>query len=434
MTHFPLAARMRPRSLSEFIGQEELVGEGRVLRRLLERKALTSMILWGPPGCGKTTLARLLAEEAGYLFAPLSAVSDGIARVRDRMTEAARLLEEEGIRTLLFLDEIHRFNRAQQDALLPHVESGTVVLVGATTENPSFEVVRALLSRAPVHLLRPLGSADIERLLARALGDHERGLGALALDPAPGVLAELAGWSGGDARRALGALEGAAALAGPGGVLTVEMAREAFRHRAPQYDRSGEEHYNLLSALHKSIRGSDPDAALYWLARMLEAGEDPAVLARRMVRMASEDIGLADPQALSVALAGRDAWDFLGSPEGELALAQVAVHLATSAKSNRLYLAWSRIRAVARDTCDLPVPMHLRNAPTALMRELGYGAGYQYDPDVEGGVSSQRFLPDALDSVPRYEPGPLGHEATIRKRLAWFEARRAAGSPGGDPG
>jgi putative ATPase len=428
----PLAARMRPRSLEEFRGQDHLLGEGRAIRAMLERGQPGSMILWGPPGSGKTTLARLIARKTGLSFVSLSAVTEGIPRVRQIMAEADERLRATGRRTILFCDEIHRFNKAQQDAFLPHVESGTVVLVGATTENPSFEVVRPLLSRAPVYVLEPLTPDDVRAILEEALADPDRGLGAAGLHAEPDALDFLAAAADGDARRALGALEAAAGLAGPEGTIDLDVAREALQHRFAAYDKGGEEHYNLISALHKSVRGSDPDAALYWLARMIEGGEDPLYIARRMVRMAIEDIGLADPRALDVTVAARDAYHFLGSPEGDLALAQAVVYLATAPKSNRVYEAWSEALRVARDTPAAAVPLHIRNAPTGLMKELGYGDGYQYDPATEHGVSDQRYLPEQLEGTRFYDPGRFGFEKTIRERLAWWAERRAGKASDGD--
>jgi putative ATPase len=416
---------MRPRTLDEFRGQRHLLSEGKALRTMLSGGAPTSFILWGPPGSGKTTLARLVARETGVRFVPFSAVTEGVPRVREIIAEAGARLRTTGERTLLFCDEIHRFNKAQQDAFLPHVEAGTIILVGATTENPSFEIVRPLLSRAPVFVLEPLASDEVERILRAAIEDDERGLGALGLAPDDDALARIAEISDGDARRALGVLEAAAKLAGAGGRIDAEIVAEAAQHRFAVYDKGGEEHYNLVSALHKAVRGSDPDASLYWLARMIRGGEDPRYIARRLVRMASEDIGLADPDALRFTLAARDAFLFLGAPEGELALAEATLYLALAPKSNRTYRAWKRALKAAGETPSAPVPLHIRNAPTGLMKELGYAEGYQYDPETEGGVAAQGYLPDAVELESRlYEPGRLGFEKTLRERLRWFEERR----------
>ncbi|MEX2467001.1 MAG: replication-associated recombination protein A [Gemmatimonadota bacterium] len=415
---------MRPRTLEEFRGQDHLLGEGRAIRAMLSGGRPGSMILWGPPGSGKTTLARILARDTGFSFVSLSAVTEGIPRVRQIMAEAEQRLKATGRRTILFCDEIHRFNKAQQDAFLPHVEAGTVILIGATTENPSFEVVRPLLSRAPVYVLEALTPDDLRGILEEALRDEERGLGQETIEISPEALDFLAVSADGDARRALGALEAAAGLAARGGTIDIDVAREALQHRFAAYDKSGEQHYNLISALHKSVRGSDPDGALYWLARMIEGGEDPLYLARRLVRMAVEDIGLADPRALDVTVAARDAYHFLGSPEGDLGLAQAAVYLATAPKSNRLYEAWSGALKAARATPGAPVPLHIRNAPTDLMKDLGYGGGYQYDPATEHGVSDQRYLPDEVAEARFYDPGRFGFEKTIRERLEWWARHR----------
>ena len=426
----PLAARMRPRTLDEFRGQEQLLGEGKALRVMLEKKAPASMILWGPPGSGKTTLARIIAAECDVTFVAFSAVTEGIARVREIIAEADTRKKATGRRTILFCDEIHRFNKAQQDAFLPHVEAGTVILVGATTENPSFEIVRPLLSRAPVYVLDPLAPEAVRSILEAALQDVPRGLGSRELGADEGALSFLAEAADGDARRALGVLEAAASLVEAGGTLDRAVLVEALQHRFAAYDKSGEEHYNLISALHKAIRGSDPDGALYWLARMLDGGEDPLYIARRLVRMASEDIGLSDPDALGVAVSARDAYHFLGSPEGELALAQAVLYLATAPKSNRAYTAWKRARQAARETPAAPVPLHIRNAPTDLMKELGYSAGYRYDPDEEDGVADQRYLPEGLEEARFYEPGRYGFERTVAERLRWWAERRRGGGEG----
>jgi putative ATPase len=429
----PLAARMRPRTLTEFMGQAQLVGKGMALGRMLDSDEISSMILWGPPGSGKTTLASLLANGVDSTFVAFSAVTEGVPRVREIIKEAKARRQATGRGTILFCDEIHRFNKAQQDAFLPHVEDGTIVLIGATTENPSFAIVRPLLSRAPVFVLEALGTEDIGDILSQALKDDERGLGTLGLDVPREVLDRMAEVADGDARRALGILEAAAKLAGNGGRIDAGVLEQAVQHRFAAYDRGGEEHFNIMSALHKSVRGSDPDAALYWLARMLEAGEDPLYLARRLVRMASEDVGLAEPMALSVAIAARDAFRFLGSPEGELALAQAVLHLATAPKSNRAYAAWRAARELARETPAAPVPLHIRNAPTDLMKDLGYGRGYAYDPDEPDGISAQTYLPDGMTEPHFYDPGPYGHEKTIRRRLEWWAARRHTGAEPQDP-
>ncbi|MEX2049341.1 MAG: replication-associated recombination protein A [Gemmatimonadota bacterium] len=421
---------MRPRSLAEFKGQEHLLGPGKAIRGMLDAGRPSSMILWGPPGSGKTTLARLIAAESDVTFVPFSAVTEGIARVREIIAEADERLRATGRRTILFCDEIHRFNKAQQDAFLPHVERGTVILIGATTENPSFEIVRPLLSRAPVYVLESLSAVQLRAILEEALADHERGVADQKLTVTSEALDFVAEASDGDARRALGVLEAAAALVSVGATVSLEAAREALQHRFATYDKGGEEHYNVISALHKAVRGSDPDGALYWLARMIAGGEDPLYIARRLVRMASEDIGLADPMALQVTIAARDAFHFLGAPEGELALAEAVIYLATAPKSNRVYEAWGSALAKARETPGAPVPLHIRNAPTELMKGLGYGQGYRYDPSEAEGVASQEYLPDALRGQVFYRPGSQGAEKAIAERLRWWAERRSKEAEG----
>ena len=430
----PLAARMRPRTLDEYVGQRQLLAPGKPLREAIESGRVGSMILWGPPGTGKTTLARLLATRAERAFVPFSAVTEGVPRVREIVAEADRRWHAEGRGTILFVDEIHRFNRGQQDAFLPHVESGTITLVGATTENPSFELTGALLSRARVFVLEPLGADALAALARRALADDERGLGAMRLTAEDEAVALLARLADGDARRLLTALEAAAEAVGPGGIVTPDAVQEAVQRRVPRYDKGGEEHYNLISAYHKALRGSDPQGALYWLARMIEGGEDPMFIARRTVRFAAEDVGLADPQALRLAIAARDAYHFLGSPEGELAIAEAAVYLATAPKSNRVYEAWNAALAAARESPAEPVPHHIRNAPTRLMKELGYGDGYQYAHAVPEGYLPQEYLPERLRGAEFYVPGGFGFEREIAKRLAWWADLRARMSTPGDMG
>jgi putative ATPase len=426
----PLADRMRPRSLDEVVGQDNLLAPGRVLRAAIDAGELHSMILWGPPGSGKTTLASLMAQASGSRFVAFSAVLSGIREIRQVIAEATA-------RTILFVDEIHRFNRAQQDAFLPHVEKGTIVLVGATTENPSFEVNAALLSRCRVYVLQPLGEADVLVLLRRALDDAERGLGRLRPDVTEEALAFIAGLANGDARTALNVLELAVRLAPHQGGrprVTAQTVREASQRRTLLGDKAGEEHYNLISALHKSLRDSDPDGSLYWLARMLEAGEDPLYLARRLVRFASEDVGNADPQALVVTLAARDAYDFLGSPEGELALAQATVYLAMAPKSNAVYVALDAAREDVRSRPAEPVPLHLRNAPTGLMKEIGYGQGYQYAHDAPEARVDQEHLPPALKGREYYHPSGRGLEGEIGRRLAEWRRWRAKQAREAEPG
>jgi putative ATPase len=414
---------MRPRTLDEVVGQAHLLGPGRPLRRELETGRIASMLFWGPPGSGKTTLGRLIAQHGEREFVPFSAVSEGVPRVREVVAEA-EARRETGRGTVLFVDEIHRLNRAQQDAFLPHVESGLFILVGATTENPSFEVNGALLSRVRVYVLEPLGPEQVAQLIDRALVDAERGLGAMALTIDEQARLALATEADGDARRALTVLEAAASLVGADRRITLEVARDALQLRVARYDKSGEEHYNLISAYHKALRGSDPQGALYWLARMIAGGEDPLYIVRRMVRFATEDIGLADPQALTVTIAARDAFHFLGSPEGELAIAEACVYLATAPKSNKVYAAWQAAQALAHEHPAAAVPLHIRNAPTGLMKSLGYGEGYQYAHAVPDAYVPQDYLPDAIADVTLYEPGPFGFEKEIAKRLAWWRGLR----------
>ena len=432
----PLAARMRPRTLAEFVGQPTLVGENRPLRQLIESGRVPSLIFWGPPGTGKTTLAGLLASRMEAAFIPFSAVTDGIPRVRRILEEAKARRAATGRGTVLFVDEIHRFNRAQQDALLPHVERGAITLIGATTENPSFEVVDPLLSRTRVFVLEPLAPEDVAEICARALSDRECGLGDTGLSIDDDALARLGTESDGDARRALNALETAADLAGVDGVpaISEDHVAAALQKRFARYDKSGEEHFNLISALHKAVRGSDADAALYWLARMLDGGEDPMYLARRIVRMAAEDIGLADPGALAVTIAARDAYHFLGSPEGDLALAQAVTYLAIAPKSNAVYRAFGGAARAARETPAEPVPFHIRNAPTRLMKELGYGSGYRYDHDEEDGVAAQSYLPESLRGRRWYDPVERGWEVSARRRLEAIRGSRARAAAEAGPG
>ena len=422
--HAPLAARLRPRSLDEVAGQAHLIGPAMPLRVAIERGDTGSILLWGPPGTGKTTIARLVARHVQAEFVQFSAVSDGIPRLRDIVADAEKR-RVMGARTVLFVDEIHRFNRGQQDALLPHVESGLLTLIGATTENPSFELNGALLSRLRVFVLEPLGEDALGALIDRALADRDRGLGARELTLEVDARALLITESDGDARRALTVLEAAVVLAGDSPKpLTRELMAQALQTRLPSYDKSGEQHFNLISAYHKSLRGSDPQAALYWLARMVAGGEDPLYIARRTVRFAAEDIGLADPRALELAIAARDAYQFLGSPEGELAIAEAAVYCATAPKSNRVYLAWKAAQEAARLTPTAAVPLHIRNAPTKLMTDLGYGAGYQYAHDVPEAYVPQDYLPDELRERVFYEPSNFGSEKDIAKRLEWWKQLR----------
>jgi putative ATPase len=429
----PLAERMRPRSLDEFVGQGHVVGADGLVRRAVARDRIFSMILWGPPGCGKTTLARIIARETRSHFTQFSAVLSGVKEIRAVVAEAREQLKIHRRRTVLFVDEIHRFNKAQQDAFLHHVESGLITLIGATTENPSFEVIAPLLSRCRVVTLNPLQPEEIALVLDRALADGDRGLGRLGLRLEVDAREHLVRIAGGDARSALNGLELAAALAAEGSEGRVRLVdvEKALQRKALRYDKAGEEHYNLISALHKSMRGSDPDAALYWLGRMLAAGEDALYIARRMVRFASEDVGNADPYALGVAMQAVEAFRFLGHPEGELALAQAAVYLATAPKSNSVYRAYSEVRAAVRKTGSLPVPLHLRNAPTALMRDLGYGRGYQYAHDFPEACAPQHHLPDELRGRRFYHPTERGYEQSVKRRLDRWRRLQAGGKDEG---
>jgi putative ATPase len=413
----PLAERMRPRNLEELSGQEHLVGPGKPLRVQIDRDDAGSMIFWGPPGVGKTTLAKIIAETTKANFIEFSAVTSGIREIKDVMATAAKASEMHS-RTILFVDEIHRFNKAQQDAFLPYVERGTIRLIGATTENPSFEIISALLSRCRVYVLEPLSEEQISELLRKALEDRERGLGALELTGDDEALDLIASYSSGDCRSAYNTLEVAAQLAGEGEKhIDKAVAGTAIQQRVLMYDKSGEEHYNLISALHKSVRNSDPDAALYWLARMFASGEDPLYLARRIVRMAVEDIGLAAPEALNLCLSAKETYEFLGSPEGDLALAEAVVYLCLAPKSNSVYTAWGAVHGEVERTRQEPVPLHLRNAPTRLMKELDYGKGYQYAHDEEGKVADMDCLPDSLKGRSYYQPTQEGREKGLAQRM-----------------
>lgn len=421
----PLAERMRPRTLDDMVGQKRLLGQGSALRRAIESGRMHSMILWGPPGCGKTTLALLLAQYADAEFIAISAVMSGLPEVRKVLAEAEQRFHA-GIRTVLFVDEVHRFNKVQQDAFLPHIERGTIIFVGATTENPSFELNSALLSRCRVHVLEAVSADDITEALQRALHDGERGLGGQGVAITDDDLHAIASAADGDVRRALTLLEIAAELAGEG-VVGRDLIEQVLADRTRRFDKGGEQFYDQISALHKSVRSSNPDAALYWFARMIDGGCDPIYLARRLTRMAVEDIGLADPRALAMATEAWDAYERLGSPEGELALAQVVIYLASTAKSNAAYMAWNNARRDVREYGTQEVPLHIRNAPTKLMKELGYGQGYQYDHDAEGGIAlEQTGFPDAMGERVYYQPVTRGMELKLKEKLDALRAARQA--------
>jgi len=425
----PLAERMRPQNLADVVGQNHILGPDRALQEVIGRGIPVSMIFWGPPGSGKTTLARLVAVKTNALFLEYSAVLSGVKQIREVIERARLVRGRSGRRTILFIDEIHRFNKAQQDAFLPHVESGHIVLVGATTENPSFEMIPALLSRCRVFVLKPLDADALRTIVHRAVTDSEHGLGESVETLTAAAENFLGTSSAGDARIALGTLELAVQLAGGDAgepvTVTLDHVAEVQQTRPARYDKAGEAHYDMISAFHKSIRGSDADGALYWMSRMLEGGEDPLYIARRMLRIASEDVGMADPQALSVVVSARQIYDMLGSPEGELAIAEAAVYLATAPKSNAMETAYKRARECAGETGDLAVPMHIRNAPTGLMKREGYGRGYVYDHDVPGAYAGQEFLPDTLRHHRFYEPRGLGFEREIARRMEWYRKRKA---------
>jgi len=419
----PLAERLRPRTLDEFVGQEHIVGSGKPLRKMIEQDQVRSLVLWGPPGTGKTTLGQIIAHAFQADFHHFSATRSSIKDIQAVMEHSRKKFKSYGTRDLIFVDELHRFNKAQQAAFLPYVEEGSVILIGATTENPSFEIINPLLSRSQVFVLQPLAQPAIKTIVKRALTDKERGLGERGIKLIPAAEDFIAEVCDGDARRALNLLELAADLSQEE-TITLETVQEAFQRKTPQYDKSGEEHYNTISALHKAVRNSEPDATLYWLARMLAAGDNPLYIARRLIRMAVEDIGLADPHALELAIAAKDAYDFLGSPEGELALAEVAVYLATAPKSNAIYQAFGQAREDVENTRNEPVPLHIRNAITQLMKELDYAKGYQYAHNYEEAITDMSCMPDNLKDRVYYRPTGRGFEAEIQRRLERWQALR----------
>jgi len=420
----PLADRMRPQTFDEFVGQDKIVGPGTPLRKAIESDNVTSMIFWGPPGTGKTTLAELIARSTRGQFVPFSAVSSGIKEVKEIISKAGNYYQLSGRRTYIFIDEIHRFNKAQQDAFLPYVEKGDIILIGATTENPSFEVISALMSRMRVYVLERLSEEAVKAIVRRTLSDTERGLGKMNLSLAEGALEYIGAAADGDARRGLTLLEATASYLGAEKVITVKDLQEVHQKGMALYDKDGEEHYNLISALHKSLRGGDPDASLYWLARMLDGGEHPLYIVRRLVRFASEDVGLADSYALTLALSARDAYHFLGSPEGELAIAQLVIYLACAPKSNAAYTAFDKAVEDAKEKGSLPVPLHIRNAPTSLMKALDYGKGYKYPHEYEDGLTDQQYFPDELAGTEYYHPKEAGREAKLAEYLRKYKEYR----------
>ena len=424
LQRIPLAERMRPVSFEQFFGQQKIIGKGTPLRKAIETDSVSSLIFWGPPGTGKTTLARLIARATQGQFLSFSAVISGIKELKIIFSKAGDYYKLSGKRTYIFIDEIHRFNKAQQDAFLPYVEKGDIVLIGATTENPSFEINSALLSRMRVFILERMSDTELEEIINCTLQDSQKGLGKLKLTIEPDALKFIAAAADGDARRGLVLLENIAIFVGENGTITIDALEQIHKKNIALYDKAGEEHYNLISILHKTIRGGDPDASLYWLARMLDGGEEPKYIIRRLVRFASEDIGLADPYALTLTLAARDSYHFLGSPEGELAIAEAVVYMACAPKSNAVYTAFKKAQADASGKGSLPVPLDLRNAPTSLMKNIGYGKDYQYAHDFEDGITSQEYFPDELKGRVYYNPTEKGREKKISEYLNWYKSER----------